>query len=616
MTLSILRHAGSACAPLAITLAISSIFPVTSIAQTSEEQSLEPVLVTATRTAQKASDVLSDNVVITSEEIQQSGQSSLVDLLQRKRGVEITRTGGPGTTASVFLRGSTAKQVVLLIDGVRTQSATTGEPTWSAIPLSEIDRIEIVYGPMGSIYGADAVGGVIQVFTKKGAGKPRVTASAGAGTYGTNEFSLGVSGSTDGDHRIRYSLNTSKEKSEGFSSTRLGGTGYHPDKDGYTKTSTSGQLGWELAKGHELGFNFMNTRNDGRYDVANFDAYRVSDVDVYALTSRNQITSHWTSQVQLSRTYDENMTYASAIPGKIRTKIAQASWQNDFKIGSDLLQAIVERKTEHAVSGTIINAERSTDSLALAYQLARGVHIGSASVRYDDNSAYGSQVTGSVGYGYHLTSALRVSGSYGTSFRAPTFNDLYYSEGRQIRPEEGRNGEIGVYYDDGSTDFSLAYYRNRLTDMIIYRKCTGAGSSCSFNVNEALLTGLSTGVGQRFGNLRLFGTLDLQTPKDLTTNRLVERRARYHGSMGMSYAVERYTFGTDVTFSGHRFNNSANTQYLGGYALWNLQATYSFAKDWQIFGRWNNALDKKYELATGYQTPGSNIFVGIRYGYN
>lgn len=622
MSSSVLRRAAVAFPPLAIALSVSAAFTPLSFAQTPADQSLAPVLVTASRTAQKASDVLSDNVVITAEEIQQSGQSSLIDLLQRKRGIEITRNGGPGNSSTVYLRGSTAKQVVLLIDGVRSASATTGEPTWSSIPLSQIDRIEVVFGPLSSMYGADATGGVIQVFTKQGAGAPHVTASAGAGTYGTKEYTLGVSGSTDSDHKLRYSFNSSREEAKGFNATNpLVGSGYAPDKDGYTKTSNSGRISWELAKGQELGASFLQTSSNAQFDsgLPRYDARNYADVGVYTIYSRNQITSNWGSLFQVSKSSDKLNSYTSNPYSSINSESTQVSWQNDIKIGTDLLQVIAEHKKEEAVTNQPFNRERTTKSLALAYQLQRGSHIGNISTRYDDNSAYGSNVTGSLGYGYRLTKELRVSGSVGTSFRAPTFNELYYAGygNPQIQPEKGRNAEVGLYYDDGKSDASLAFYRNRITNMIVTKTpCPTSGTgSCAYNVNEALLTGLSMGAGTRFGDFRLYGTLDLQNPKDETKNTLLERRARYHGTLGVDYVVQKFTAGADVSFSGSRFSDANNKQPLGGYALLNLNATYNLSDDWQLFARWNNVLDKNYVLARGYNTAGSNGLVGVRYGF-
>lgn len=622
MSSSVLRRANLAFPPLAIALSVSAAFSPLSFAQTPADQSLAPVLVTAARTAQKASDVLSDNLVITSEEIQQSGQSSLIDLLQRKRGIEIARNGGPGTSSTVYMRGSSSKQIILLIDGVRSASATTGEPNWSSIPLSQIDRIEVVFGPLSSMYGADAAGGVIQVFTKEGAGAPHVSASAGAGTYGTEEYTLGVSGSTDGDHKVRYSFNSSREEAQGFNATNpLVGTGYASDKDGYTKTSNSGRISWELAKGQEIGATFLQTSGNSQFDsgLRTYDARNYADVGVYTIYSRNQITSNWGSLFQISKSSDKLNSYTSSGLSSINSESTQVSWQNDFKIGTDLLQVIAEHKKEEAVTNQPFNRDRTTNSLALAYQLQRGDHIGSVSTRYDDNSAYGSNVTGSVGYGYRLSKELRVSGSVGTSFRAPTFNELYYVGygNPDIQPEKGRNAEVGVYYDDGKSDFSIAYYRNKFTDMIVSKKpCpTGATGSCAYNVNDALLTGLSMGAGTRVGDFRLYGSLDLQNPKDQTKNTMLERRARYHGTVGVDYVDQKFTAGADVSFSGSRFSDSDNKYPLGGYALLNLNATYNLADDWQLFARWNNVLDKDYVLARGYNTAGSNGLVGVRYGF-
>lgn len=622
MSSSVLRRANLAFPPLAIALSVSAAFSPLSFAQTPADQSLAPVLVTAARTAQKASDVLSDNLVITSEEIQQSGQSSLIDLLQRKRGIEITRNGGPGNSSTLYMRGSSGKQVILLIDGVRSASATSGEPSWSSIPLSQIDRIEVVYGPLSSLYGADAVGGVIQVFTKEGAGAPHITASAGAGTYGTKEYTLGVAGSTDGDHKIRYSFNSSREEATGFNATNPQvGSGYAPDKDGYTKTSNSGQVSWQLAKGQEIGATFLETSSNSQFDsgARTYDARNFADVGIYTVYSRNQITSNWGSVFQVSKSYDKLKSYTSRPLSTINSESTQVSWQNDIKIGTDLLQVITEHKKEEAVTNQPLNRERTTNSLALAYQLQRGAHMGSVSTRYDDNSTYGSNVTGSVGYGYRLSKDLRISGSVGTSFRAPTFNELYYTGygNPDIQPEKGKNAEVGIYYDDGKSDVSVAFYRNRLTNMIVNKDpCpTGATGGCAYNVSEAMLTGLSMGASTRFGDFRLYGSLDLQNPKDETKNTLLERRARYHGTVGVDYVDQKFTAGADVSFSGSRFSDSDSKYPLGGYALLNLNATYNLADDWQLFARWNNVLDKDYVLARGYNTAGSNGLVGVRYGF-
>ncbi len=609
--------------PLALVLAISSAFSSSSFA--ADSHALEQVVVTATRSTQKAGDVLADHVVITEEQILQSGQTSIIDLLQTQRSVEVTRNGNAGNSANVFIRGSNEKQVVVLIDGVRTMSSTSGSATWSTIPLSQVERIEIVMGPMSSLYGADAVGGVIQIFTKKGSGSPRLTFSAGAGTYGERVYSAGILGSTEGDHPIRYSFNTSQEESDGFSS-RIGSS-YDPDKDGYTKTSTSGQISWQLTRGHELGIRILNSRNDGQYDPSTgipvFKPYIVNDIDIYSAYSRNQFTSNWTSLFQVARSYNKQRDYRSAVAGVTNSSQDQFLWQNDIKIGTDLLQILTERREETVATSSqpAQNRDRSNNSIAVAYQLNRGSHLASASLRYDDSSVYGGNTTGSVGYGYKLTNAWRINGSLGTSFRAPTYNELYFSNfgNPQIKPEEGKNRELGVYYDDGRTDFSAVYYHNRLKNLITnvaQSPCSNpALTTCITSVDNALLEGLSLSAARKFGDFRVFGNFDWQNPKDLNRNTYLARRARQYGTIGVTHMMERFKYGFDVIYSGARYENITNTIRLGGYALLNLHATYDLSGDWQLFARWNNVLDKKYELAQTYQTPGSNVFAGIRYGF-
>ncbi|TFV95227.1 TonB-dependent receptor [Oxalobacteraceae bacterium OM1] len=609
----------------ALVLAFSASAPTAVFAQAAADRKADTVVVTATRTPQVATDVLADNVTITSEDIARSGETTLVNLLQRQRGIEIGRNGGPGTTASVFIRGTNNNQSLVLVDGVRIGSSTTGGATWSAIPLTQIDRIEIVYGPLSSLYGADAIGGVVQIFTKQGEGAPSVTAAAGFGSYNTRTLEGGVSGSTSGENgpKWRYALRAAHEASDGFSATTPGAFGFNPDKDGYKNDSVSGRLGAEWAKGHEAGINFLQSRLENQFDSsANFDDRGVQRLGTVALFSKDQLTQNWRSTVQLARSDDKGESTSSFGTTRFDTRQNLYSWQNDIALGSDVLQLLAERREETVDSTTSdLNRSRNTNAFAGAYQLRRGAHLVSASLRNDDSSQFGSHTTGSVAYGYRLSSTLRVNASYGTSFRAPTFNELYFPNFGFAgnRPEQGRNTEAGVYYDDGKSTLSAVAYRNRITDLIVSTPVCPVEPAthsfgCAYNVNQALLTGITFGGSTRLGATTLRASIDLQDPRDETTDRLLVRRARQHATVGVEHAIGRALVGADWAVSGKRYDNAANTVVLGGYGLLDLHADYDVAPNWSVVGRWNNVLNKRYELVRTYATPESNLFVGVRYG--
>ncbi|MET0962997.1 MAG: TonB-dependent receptor [Noviherbaspirillum sp.] len=602
--------------------AIAAAFPLSAFAQ----QTLAPVQVTSTRTPQQARDVLADNIVITAEEIAASGHNSLDELLRQKRSIEISRNGGPGTNASLFLRGASNAQNVVLIDGVRVGSSSSGGATWSALPLSQIDHIEIVYGPMSTMYGADAIGGVVQIFTKKGESAPRFNAGAGAGSYGTRSVEGGLSGATGGEHAVRYAFNLAREQSDGFSATTRDNLfSFNPDRDGYVRESASGQLSMDLAAGHEVGLRFLQSRLDAQYDSGDtgFDDRTITNIGAYSVYSRNRLLPNWTSLLQLSRGVDKSKTPSSFGDDIARTRQDTLTWQNDITLGTDMLQFLLERRIEHVDSSTFgITGSRATNAVAATYQMKRGAHLASASVRNDDSTQYGSRTTGSLAYGYRLTEALRVNGSVGTSFRAPSYNELYYPQYGvpDNRPEKGRNFEAGVYYEKGADQFSAVYYRNRVTDLLVTASPCPVSPQfysfgCAFNVNEALLTGLSFGASTRMGAFTLRGSLDLQDPRDETTDKLLPRRARQHGLVALDYAAGALHGGVETQFAGKRYDDGANTSRLGGYALLNLYANYALSRDWSVYGRWNNVLDKDYQLANGYATAGSNVFVGVRYGF-
>jgi vitamin B12 transporter len=615
--------------PVSRRLALSSLALAITSSFAHAETALEPVaaavLITATRAPTPAADVLSDHVVLSAADIERSGAGNIIDLLQKQRGIEVARNGGPAANASVFIRGGDSKQTVVLIDGVRIGSSTTGIANWSALPLANVDRIEIVYGPLATMYGADAIGGVVQIFTKRGAGAPNLTAAIGAGSDKARSADAAISGSQG---NISYALTVAHDRDEGYSATRQGNFSFNPDNDGYEKTSASGQLVATVAQGHEAGVLFLASDLDAQYDAgaSSFDARGKQKQNNVALFTKHQLQPYWQLKFQASRADDKSTNIANASAtgtSSIDTRLTSYSAQSDLALGSDLLQLVLERREEDVLSSSnaALNTGRNTNSVALAYSLKRGAHLASASARLDDSTQYGSQTTGGIGYGYRISPALRANLSAGTSFRAPTFNELYFP-GYGVasnRPEEGKNVEAGLAYNAGGIEATAVYYRNRLTDLLVSTNVCPIEVAthpfgCAYNVNKATLSGLSLGARTQLGPWGLSGTVDLQDPTDDTTGKQLVRRAKKHANFSLEYSTGKLVAGAGVHLSGERFDDVANRNRLGGYGLLNLFASYTFAPDWSALIRWNNATDKKYEVARTYVTPGSNVFVGVRYG--
>jgi vitamin B12 transporter len=620
MNFPVTRQAAAVSLALAVIASTAS-----SIAFAQASVPSDTVIVTATRTPQRALDVVADTVVITAEEIARSGAGSVADVLQRQRSIEITRNGPAGAATSVFLRGANANQVVVLIDGVRVGSPTLGTAAWNAVPLASIDRIEVVYGPLSTLYGADAIGGVVQIFTRKGEGAPRVTASVGAGSNGARQADASIAGGTGGEHAVNYAFSAGYEDADGFSATRPGAYGYNPDKDGYRRRNAAGRVSMALAPGHEVGGQFLVSRLYSQFDNGdNFDAYSDSDLNTYALFMTNQIMPNWRSTVQLARSQDNQFSLGGTADwdiSQIDTHQDEFTWQNDIAIGQDTLQLLYAHRQEEADAADLRDEngedrKRITNSYAATYSARRGNHLVDVSAR-QDRSVYGHKSTGAAGYAYDFGNGLRANASVGSSFRAPTFNELYYPGYgySENRPEKGRNREVGLRYDGNGYQLDATYFHNRLTDMLITATpCPTGGFSCAYNVNKALLEGFSLAGSTKFMGVDLRGSLDWQDPRDETTGKQLARRSKKHASFGADYTVGTLKTGAELVLSGERFNDAANMDRLAGYGLLNLHTTWQFTPDWSLLVRVNNVTDKNYEVVRNYGTSGRTWFASLRYG--
>jgi vitamin B12 transporter len=618
----------------ALAVAVASTFNVSSYA--ADEAA---VIVTATRQAQRANELLSDVTVIGREQLDQAGQSTLVDLLAQQPGIEMATNGGPGSTSSIYMRGANSGHTLVLIDGLRVGSATFGDTNLSRIPLSQIDHVEILRGPASALYGSDAVGGVIQIFTRRAEGAaPTLNASLGYGTYNTREATAGVAGSS-GD--LSYVVNAGSYKTDGFSNiANPSSTRYFGDRDGYGNDSLSAKLDYRISPIHEVGASVFYSTGVNHYDNSGLTSpasYDYRDDHTLAsaglhLTSR--FTPDWRSTVRIGHSYDDSTDYSTSTQSfKFRTDQTQFAWQNDvaLPLGKGLLA--VERLEEKVgPANSFARTTRSIDSLIAGWSARIDAHRVQADLRSDNNSQFGHKTTGLLAYGHQFAERWRSSLSYGTAFKAPSFNDLYFTgpggvNNPNLRPESARNAEAGLHYEDAQVQASATYYDNRIKDLIAWAP-TGALDAWGFdiwapqNINRAHIKGLTLAYRRTAGSLIANASADFQNPRNEDTGLLLEHRSRAHGSAALDYTIGRWRAGAEWMVSGYRYDDAGNTRRMGGYALLNLRGSYQIDKKWSAFARVNNLFDRQYELVhsanfdgtvNSFGTPGTNVFVGLRY---
>ena len=604
----------------ALSLALSVVFISSAYAEPLPEFIGETIVVTATRTPQKASQVIGDITVITARQISEAGQTTLVELLQQQPGVELSQYGGAGTSADIRIRGGNPGHTLVLIDGLRVGSATLGTTPLESISLDQIKRIEILRGPGSSLYGADAVSGVIQIITKRGTGAPKFSARAGGGSHGLLQGDVRYAGQVGAS---RFNLGAGYARTDGgFSTTRPGTFGHNPDEDGDEKRSASVQFEHALTSAHSIGVSGLYNRDRVEYDAGTADDYGINYVNSMSAWWKGDITDHWQSRLLIGQGQNRSANFSlGASTGEFDTDQTQYQWQNDFTLPLGELTASLERLEEKVEASQVVFSQnrRTVNAGQVGYQARTGRHALQASLRHDDYSDFGGQTTGMAGYGFDFTPAWRASASYGTSFKAPTFNSLYYpvtpffKGNPQLQPEQGRNAEFSLHYHQGPHLLSATAYRNRVRDLIVYVAPPFPAIPSMQNVNRATLEGVTLAGHTELAGLRVKTSIDWQNAEDQATGKTLPYRAKRYGTLDISKALGRWEIGTTVVASDYRFTNNANTKKLDGYARVDLRADFRIAPEWRLLARVNNAFDARYSLRDGYNTPGVNGFVGVEY---
>jgi vitamin B12 transporter len=598
------------------TLVLAGFSSIAQAQQNPGALTLDSLVVTAARWPQALSELVADVTVIGAEEIARAGAQSLAELLRRVPGVEIVMNGGPASTSGVFLRGANSNQTLVLIDGQRVGSSASGTAALEAIPIDVIDRIEILRGPASNLYGADAIGGVIQVFTRNGGDVFAAHASAGYGTYRTSVASGGVSGAAGA---WRYALDVGHRQSDGFNAiANPANFSFNDDRDGYRGDDASGSVSLRLAPEQELSVRFLKSRLDAQFDAEpGFDDRTITTVDSLALASRNRLTGWWTSQLEAGQTDDISDSRTGFGPGRFTTRQRLYVWQNDFLLLRGSLGVALERREER-VGGDAAFAINSRDTNAAVgvYRLAEGPHAVQLNLRRDDSTQFGARTTGALAYGYGFAPGWRASAGYGTAFKAPTFNDLYYPgfSNPDLKPETARNAEVALRYASEALAAGIVAYRNRVRDLIVF-ECDADFNCAPQNVAAATLQGVTLDMRFRRGATVATASVDLQRPEDDASGLLLPRRARRHAALAVEHPLGPVQVRAELSASSARFDDAANTRRMGGYALINLLVEWPFEARWTAFARLDNLLDKHYELAADYRTAGATLFAGVRWRY-
>ncbi|TSE21517.1 Vitamin B12 transporter BtuB [Tepidimonas alkaliphilus] len=579
---------------------------------------LEAVVVTASRTETASRDLVADVVVIDRDTLDQSAGATLTEVLRQHAGVQIASNGGWGKQASVFLRGTEARHALLLIDGVRYGSATLGQPNWDNLPLEAIERIEVLRGPAAALYGSDAVGGVVQIFTRAGAeGPARPHAGATVGSYGRRETRAGVSGGTA---QVRYALGVSAGREDGFSATneRVPFGNFNPDRDGFEQRALHARLDADLAPGLRLAAHALVSSGDSQFDSslngsASFDVHGLTTTRVWGVTLTQAWTGGGRTQLKFGRADDLTRNLYRTATTVFDTERRQWTLQHDqptslgtFTVGVDHVREEVNSTTAYTVR------DRNLDGVFAGWHGRAGAHRWQANVRRDDNSQFGGATTGSLGYGYDVAPGWTVLAAAGTSFKAPTFNQLYFPQfgNPTTQPEKGRSRELALQWAQGPHQWRLTYFEQRIRGYI-------TTTPVVVNLPKVAIDGWSFTGQTVLDGWRIGGSLELLEARNRTPGSNFDRRLPRRAEEQLTLTVERslvgWWVGAQALLVGDRFDDVANTRRMGGFGTLGLTAQRALAPGWTLRLRLDNLADKRYETAWGYNQPGRAAYVTLQW---
>jgi vitamin B12 transporter len=603
---------------------------------------LSPVIVTATRVETRVDDTIAEVSVIPRTELERSGGLSLAQILAQQPGIQASSLGGLGQPGAVFVRGMESRHTLLMVDGIRLGFVDAGQPTINNLPLSSLDRIEVVRGPLSALYGADAAAGVVQLLTARPAEpglRGQVGVTLGALQHRQTDASVSWKGGP-----LDGSVQVSGVSSRGFSATNPrndGITGYcvdalcsafllklihDPDRDSFRQRSGVLRLGWQLSEHWRADLLSLESIADVGFDDGDgVDARLRLTSAVQRLQLSGQPAPGMKTRITVGESRDDYQTLASfylrgpgnptgASSAPLVNRQRQLGIEQQFDTPHGTLVALAERLEQQVdlppESPAYSTNQRTVDGIGLGFDGQAGRVAWQAALRHDRNSTWGHQNTGSLGWSLPIGPQWRLGASLGSSFVMPSFQLLYYPgySNPDLRPETGRHTEVFAQWrPTAAHSLRLAWVDNRMQDLII----SPAPTYQPVNVAQARIDGLTLNWRAQWGPLRSQLNIDRLDPRDTLTGLQLARRAPTALRLSLERPVQAWTLAGRLTAWSHRFNDADNTERLPGFATVDLRAERSLARDWTIALRLDNLTDRIYETARGYNQPRRGAFVTL-----
>lgn len=611
----------------------AALLPTAVLAQT-PVQSNEVMVVTANRIEQPASTVLAPVNVISRDEIDRLQAQTVSDVIKTLPGVEVIATGGRGQLSTARVRGGTASQTLVLVDGVRSASLTAGVTELNNLPLNQVERIEYVRGARATIYGSDAIGGVINIITRPEPGTTAHQFNLGAGSHRQRQASFSSANQIGEAGQLKVAGGFDDE--EGYNVHPLPGVN---DGDRHGHRGYNALLDYQQGLGER--WDLFGTarwfRNQAQYDnsygASSWGAGQHQRNETWTENQSYQVGSRYHDDRYLSElrgTFSRQDAYdypddsgRDQANNRTYTRQYNLNWVNNIRLndawtlgaGADWQRDELDMRSRSSGS-PYPEAAHQRDNTGL-YGLAQyddGTWQGELSGRSDDNEQFGRHNTWQAGAGWRFIDGYRLSARHGTGFRAPTFNDLYYpgSGNPTLKPEESKSSELmldGVLAD---VSWRLTGYRNDFEQMIQWAPGSG-GLWTPQNVGRARIDGAELEGEFDTGWLSHRLSLEYKDPKDRQSDKELQRIARKNAKWVVQGEWEQFDGSITWLYQGERYADPANTQLMGGYSQWDLALGYRPAASWKVAGRVSNLFDKQYETTPGYPADGRTYYVTVDY---